>query len=156
MRNLVVKPWLVLSLIFLVGALSGAALTFAFAPHGPHPPGDKQMEHRWLDHLTTRLGLTPDQRSKIAPILDAASGQIHSVHRDEVDRVGRIFDETHTKILAVLTPDQQTEFKKIEKERQDDFSRHRRSWGEHGPNGGPPGHENSPPPDQPGPAGAVQ
>ena len=151
MKNFVLKPWVAMSLIFILGALSGAALTFALAPHGPHPPGDKQMEHRWLDHLSTRLSLTSDQRSKIAPILDAASGQFHSVHRDEVDRIGRIFDDVHGKILAVLTPEQQVEFKKMEHVRQDDFSRHRRSWGEHAPPpvNRPPDQDNGSPSDHP-------
>jgi Spy/CpxP family protein refolding chaperone len=156
MKSLVLRPWLVMTLIFVLGIVTGVALALTFAPHGPPPPGDKQMERHWLDHLTRRLHLTENQRAKIGPILEGASQQIRGVHREEVDRVGHIFDDVDARISTLLTPDQQSEFQKLKQERQDDFARHRRSWGERPPppiamppgeHTGPPGGEAPPPPE---------
>ena len=68
------KPWLVLAIIFIVGVVTGSALTIGLAPHFKHPPAPPQMKRHWMEYLTQRLDLTADQQAKIQPIVaDATS-----------------------------------------------------------------------------------
>ncbi len=73
------KPWLVLAVIFVVGVLTGSALTIGLAPifiaHAS--AGDSSRCRRTsMAHLTQRLNLTPDQQAKIQPILADARMRI--------------------------------------------------------------------------------
>lgn len=145
--SVVLKPWLVLAVIFFAGAVSGGALTFALSSHFMHPPGEDAMRTRWMTHLTQKLNLTPDQQAKIQPILSDAARRIQSEHRDEVDKMGQIFKETDDQIAAILTPEQNAELKKMQEEREKAFSGHTHFHGG-GPDGGGP-HE-MPPPGPPG------
>jgi len=110
------RPWLVLAVIFIAGAVTGAALTIGFASHWMQPPGAQQMRNNWMMHLTHRLNLTADQQAKIEPILADAGNQLQSLHRDEVEKVSQIMEKTNSQIAAILTPDQQAELQKMEKE----------------------------------------
>jgi Spy/CpxP family protein refolding chaperone len=147
----VLKPWLVLAVIFIAGALSGAALTMALAPHFMHPPGEAQMRTKWMTHLTQKLNLTPDQQAKIQPILEDAAKSIQSLHREEVGKVSQIFKSTDDQIAAILTPEQNAELKKMQAEREKAFPGHMHFHG--GPDGGPGGEPPHMPP--PGPPGAA-
>jgi protein CpxP len=76
-----------------------------------------------LDALTTRLKLTPDQQEKIKPILADRDTQMTALRGDQSasqdDRrakMMKIRTDTNDKINAVLTPDQQAEFKKMNDE----------------------------------------
>jgi Spy/CpxP family protein refolding chaperone len=130
------KPWVAMGLIFVVGIVTGAALTVGWRSEWAHPPGAKQMQDHWLGRLDERLHLTPDQETKIEPILTAASIQLKGLHRDEMDRIGKIFETTDAQISPLLTPDQQAEFEKMHEERH-----HLRHWGPRpGPEGPPPEH----------------
>jgi Spy/CpxP family protein refolding chaperone len=123
------KPWLLLAVIFIVGVLTGSALTIGLAPHFRHPPGAQQMRRLWMAQLVQRLNLTTDQQAKIQPIVADAETRIQSLHRDEVERGSQIFKAAHDQISALLTPGQQAELQKMESERKKRFSDHMRSWG---------------------------
>jgi len=155
-----VKPWLLLAVIFIVGIVTGWALTMGLAPHSNQPPGEQQMKTHWMMRLTNRLNLTADQQAKIEPIVTDAEDQIQSVHRDELGRTSQILEDANRQIAAILTPEQQVELKKMETEREKQFSGHMRSWAPRGgpgegPRGGPggmpprggPDGERMPPPD---------
>jgi len=148
------KPWLVLGIIFIVGIVTGSALTIALGSHFMHPPGEQQMKHHWMMHLTARLNLTPDQQAKIEPILTDATTKLQSVHRDEMGRGAQIFKAAHDQISALLTPEQKVELQKMESDREKMFSGHIRPWGppHEGPGGpfhGGPGGMMPPSPNAP-------
>jgi Spy/CpxP family protein refolding chaperone len=124
-----VKPWLVLAVIFVAGILTGAALTIGLGAHFMHPPGPRDMNRFWMAKLTRDLNLTPDQQSKIEPILADAATKIQSLHRDEVVRGSQIFKAANDQIAALLTPEQKVELQKIESDREKRFSEHLRPWG---------------------------
>jgi Spy/CpxP family protein refolding chaperone len=99
-----------------------AALVVAFlvtAPGGlaQKPSGNaKPVSHAdaHLATLSTKLTLTPDQKSKIKPILDGESAKIDTVKMDktlsDVNRKAKIKpirDDADKQIRTVLTPDQQ-------------------------------------------------
>jgi Spy/CpxP family protein refolding chaperone len=71
MTSLAARPWIILGLIFLLGAITGSLLTIGFGPR-PGPPGAQQMGSHWMRHLTERLKLSDDQQKQIEPwIMDA-------------------------------------------------------------------------------------
>ena len=142
-----VKPWLILGLIFAAGLITGAALTVALRSEWMRPPGAVQMQRHWMQYLTTRLDLTPEQQTKIETILSAAGAKLKQVHEDEVGRISGIFRDTDAQITPLLTADQKANFAKMELERQHDFSHHmHHGWREDGPPPGGPGPEGKPPP----------
>jgi Spy/CpxP family protein refolding chaperone len=149
------KSWLLLAVIFIVGVVTGAALTIGLGAHFRHPPGEQQMGRLWMTQLVQRLNLTADQQAKIEPILADAKTKIKSLHRDEVERGSQIFKAAHDQIAALLTPDQNVELQKMEAEREKMFSGHMRPWGplpggmhhHDGPDDGPMPPPPPPPPD---------
>jgi Spy/CpxP family protein refolding chaperone len=152
------KPWLVLAVIFIVGVVTGSALTIGLGSHFRHQPGAQQINRLWMAQLVQRLDLTADQQAKIQPILAEAKTDIQSLHRDEVERGSQIMKAAHDKISALLTPEQQAELQKMEAEREKMFLDHMRPWGPPREGAGGnyrhngPGDETMPPPSVPPPA----
>ena len=145
-----------MALIFGVGMVAGGSLVVAFHPEAPHnPPGVQQFKAHWMMHLSHRLNLTPDQQTKIAPIVAEAVDHIQSLHNEEIEKLGQIMDAANEKIEPILTPDQQAELKKMMSARRRDLPGHPRPWeGPHppGPGDGPEGafpHEGQQPPGPP-------
>ncbi len=123
------RPWLLMGLIFLVGALTGALLAVAFGPR-PGPPGPEEMRTHWMHHLTWRLHLTDDQQAKIQPIVFDAESQIQAAHRDDIARISSIMAAANSNIEKYLQPDQQAELKRMEDERRRMFEGHMRGPGD--------------------------
>ena len=96
------KPWLLLAVIFVVGVVTGSALTIGLGPRFMHAPGAQQMKRAWMAHLTQRLSLSEDQQTKIRPMIADADVKIHALHHDEIVRVSQIFKETDDQIAATL------------------------------------------------------
>ena len=124
-----VKPWLLLSVIFIVGILTGSALTIGLGPHFMRSPGELPMKRHWMEYLTQRLNLTADQQAKIQPIVADAETKIQAMHRDEVEHGSQIIKATNDQISALLTPEQKVELQKMESEREKMFLGHMRPWG---------------------------
>ena len=150
------KSWLLLGVIFIVGVITGSALTIGLGSHFMHQPGEQQMKRHLMAHLVNRLNLTADQQVKIHPIVADAETKIQSLQRDEVERGSQIFKAANEQISALLTPEQKVELQKMESEREKMFSGHMRPWGppHDGPgglrhHGGPDGDRMPPPPDAP-------
>jgi len=135
------KAWLFVALIFAAGVLTGVAVMLGHTSAWMRPPSPRQMQHHWIAHLTDRLDLTPDQQAKIEPILATAEQKIHGVHRDELNRMSAIFQETNGQITPLLTPEQQQKFAQMQQEGPSDFPYHHHFG--HGPD------DHGPPPDGP-------
>ena len=103
-----------------VGALALAGHAFA------EPQGEFGGRHGgWhgqgfaMGHLTKALNLSPDQQSKVQPLLDQARPQIIAIHKDAMEKTHAIIDKTMSQIRPVLTPEQQKKFDALQKARQD-------------------------------------
>jgi len=72
-----------------------------------------------LSHLTKSLNLTPDQQTKVQPLIDQARPQIIAIHKDAMEKTHAIIDKTMSQIRPMLTPDQQKKFDDLQKARQD-------------------------------------
>lgn len=109
-----------LTLIAVSGiALGGFAVVQAEDPAaGPHAWHHGSP----LDHITTDLNLTADQKAKVQPILDEAKPQIVAIHQDAMQKSKALMDSTMSQIRPLLTPDQQTKLDAIQKAHQDMIS----------------------------------
>jgi Spy/CpxP family protein refolding chaperone len=131
-----IKAWLLLGGIFVVGAITGSALTIGFGSHFIHQPGPPpQIQHLWMMQLVKQLKLTPDQKAKIRPILADAQAKIQSLQHEQIERGSQIFKEAHQQIAAILTPEQRVELQQLESEREEMFSNRMRPWGHEGQGG---------------------
>lgn len=145
-----VKPWLLIAVIFLAGAVTGAALTMVLGPFFRHSPSQTAI---WMQHLTQRLDLTPDQQAKIQPIVTDGVNQMQNVRKQQIEQMTKTIDAMNKAIAAILTPEQQEKLDKMEKEMDQNrdrmFPGHKHMW-DHGGPGGPPGgpgqHWQRPPP----------
>ncbi|MCX6599890.1 MAG: Spy/CpxP family protein refolding chaperone [Acidobacteria bacterium] len=117
---------------------------FAQGPGGPGGRGGRmdpaQMVERQVTDMKDRLKLTDEQAAKVKPIIEAQMKQMAELREkyprpepgnppseEMMTAMQKMREETNTKIAAVLTPEQQTEFKK--------FSSERRGMGPGGPGG---------------------
>ncbi len=113
-----VRAWILLALIFVVGGVTGAAITMVSFPLWHNTPGEQQRRAHWMAELTRRLSLTPQQQAQISPIVEDAERQIQAVHRDELGRVGGIFADAYAKMTPVLTAQQQPILADMQRESQ--------------------------------------
>lgn len=112
-----------------------ATTAFAQGPGGPGGRGGRmdptQMAERQITDMKDRLKLTDEQAAKVKPIIEAQMKQMAEMREkyprpepgnppseEMMTAMQKVREETNTKIAAVLTPEQQTEFKKFMSERR--------------------------------------
>ena len=87
-------------------------------------PGHGGAGH-WHGHafglrgITEKLDLTPDQQTKVQPILDAAKPQIATIHQEAMQKMHTVMNDTLTQIRPLLNADQQKKLDAIGKAHQD-------------------------------------
>jgi hypothetical protein len=64
------------------------------------------------------LNLTPDQKTKVQPILDQAKPQMAAIHQDAMQKSKAVMDSTMSQIRPLLTPDQQKKLDAVQKAHQ--------------------------------------
>jgi Spy/CpxP family protein refolding chaperone len=72
-----------------------------------------------LEHLTQSLNLTPDQQTKVQPIIDQAKPQIMAIHRDAMQKTQAVMDNAMSQIRPLLTADQQKKADDLRKAHED-------------------------------------
>jgi Spy/CpxP family protein refolding chaperone len=81
-----------------------------------------RRRNRWgnaMEHMTKNLDLTPEQQTKIQPILDQAKPQIIAARKESMEKMKAIRDNTRAQIRPLLTPAQQQKFDALQKARED-------------------------------------
>jgi periplasmic protein CpxP/Spy len=122
-NSILMKTKLNLLTIAAIGAIALAGYAFA-QPQG-ESDGPGHFRHGMhgqgfaLAHLTKSLNLTPDQQSKVQPLIDQARPQIIAIHKEAMEKTHAIIDKTMTQIRPMLTPEQQKKFDALQKARQD-------------------------------------
>ena len=103
-------------LVFVAGGLTGG---FIGAKHARHfflgPPDSHRLPERMREHLRRQLELTPDQLSRISPIIDQASSKLEAIRVESAQRVRATLEESHRQIAPELTPEQRVKLEKIER-----------------------------------------
>lgn len=78
------------------------------APGGGNDSHGGRGGHRAsLERITEELNLTPDQKTRIQPIIDQARPQIESIHREAMEKTRQVMENTFAQIRPMLTPEQQ-------------------------------------------------
>ena len=95
-----------------ISALSLGGLAIAQTPSGDNPAQQRRgqgggMRHSMLETMTDRLSLTPDQKTKVQPIIDQTNPQIQAIRRDAEQKIRGLVDNAVTQIRPILTPEQQ-------------------------------------------------
>ena len=102
-------------------ALGGFAMVEAQPGHG----GGGQWHGHGLQGLVGKLNLTPDQQTKVQPIIDQAKPQIAAIHQEAMQKMKAIMDSTTSQIRPLLTADQQKKLDDIQKAHQDMMNAHK-------------------------------
>jgi len=119
-------------LVFVAGAIAGAALGGFYARHlffDVHRTG--RMGDRMKQRLRTELRLTPEQVAKVSPIIDETTAQLRRIRRDTGQRVHELMMEAHKEIAVNLTDEQRQKLQQIEERHR--RGRHRRALRESAP-----------------------
>jgi Spy/CpxP family protein refolding chaperone len=147
------KPWkLVLLLIgiFLAGAVAGGFVTGRiWRPMPRRMPPDQWGQNR-LKVLSERLSLTPDQQTKLQPILQRDMDDLARIRNSSMTESRKIFERMEQDISTLLTPEQKEKFDEMNRERRERFQRMMRERGPGGPRH-PHGEEPDGPPPPPPP-----
>jgi len=72
-----------------------------------------------LHELTDKLNLTPEQQTKVQPILDQTKPQIAAIHQEAMQKMKTVIQGAVSQIRPLLTADQQTKLDTIQKAHQD-------------------------------------
>ena len=112
-------------LITLTAASAMMLATISIA-HAQNPaPKDysgNRPHHRWgngLEAMTESLDLTPEQQTKIRPILEQAKPQIAAIRQESRQKIKAIRDNVRLQIRPLLTPSQQQKLDAIHQARED-------------------------------------
>ena len=102
-------------LVFIAGGVTGAFFGASYAHqmffqsrhHG-------MMADRIRQRLRKELDLTPEQLTKISPIIDKEAGQLEQIRQETGQRVHGIIADAHQQIATNLTDEQRTKLKDFE------------------------------------------
>lgn len=70
---------------------------------------------RMLDKMTEKLELTDGQRAQVEQIFEQQRPKMEAIH----EQMKALREETDTQIKGVLTPEQLTQYEKMQKKRQE-------------------------------------
>jgi hypothetical protein len=103
---------------FLAGSATGAFFAIHQARHWRDDLGrpSHSIAERMRSRIKSHLDLTPEQMSKVDPILDHAAGELQKVRTDTGARVREVMDETNQALRPLLTDAQRTRLEKMEKD----------------------------------------
>jgi Spy/CpxP family protein refolding chaperone len=92
----------------------------------------EEWRKKAMDEYRTRLKLTDEQVAKLNSIYDETRARVHEVHEKQKPELDAIRKDQVIKFKSVLTPEQQVEYDKIRKEREE----HQKQIGERPPGPG--------------------
>jgi Spy/CpxP family protein refolding chaperone len=106
--------------IFLAGGGTGAFITWRTCQgRAAMPPSPVEIGARLRAQFQSRLDLTPEQVSKINPLIDQAMHRVEAIRTDTASHVFANVSNLHEQVLLVLTPEQKAKFEQLERERRD-------------------------------------
>jgi Spy/CpxP family protein refolding chaperone len=124
------KIWLVLIAVFILGSVTGAALTGLYRSRaGNDRPDRERVMRERFEKMRSELKLTEDQTTKVRAILDETRNEYRALRRALRPRFEEPRLKARGKIRALLTPEQQTKFDAMTAEQdakhnQDEKPRH--------------------------------
>lgn len=105
------KIWLVLIAVFLLGSVTGAALTGLYRSRASAGRGDRGGRHEQrFEKMRQELGLTDQQTAEVRSILDQTRNEYRTLREELRPRFEEPRMRARTKIRALLNADQQKKF----------------------------------------------
>jgi len=116
-----IKPVVGIILVFLLGAASGALVTYlvsqtrieSILSGGPHA-----REEVLLKRLTRQLDLDRQQREQVKAIIHETHEDMRQIRQKWHPQMEALLTDSQLRISALLRPEQQEKFKKIVAERK--------------------------------------
>jgi Spy/CpxP family protein refolding chaperone len=106
-----------LALVFVLGTALGAVLGYAFAHRSyAAPPAQLTAEQRRAqkrEQLAREVGLTAEQQTQVAAILDQAQTEYRAIHAVSDPQVDAVRQKSRDKIRQILNPDQKPKFEEF-------------------------------------------
>jgi len=101
------KIWLVLVVVFVLGSVTGAAITgfYHAMAHNTH-----STPHERMEKLRRDLNLTDEQMKSVSAILDETRNEYKQLKTELKPRFDEPRLKARTRIRALLTPEQQQKF----------------------------------------------
>ncbi|MFN2576487.1 MAG: hypothetical protein ABR607_02235 [Pyrinomonadaceae bacterium] len=105
--NTRLKVWLVLVVVFVLGSVTGAALTGLYRSHGSD---ERSSAKDRFEKMRRDLNLTEDQTKSVSTILDETRNEYRSLRAEMKPRFEEPRQKARTRIRALLTTEQQQKF----------------------------------------------
>lgn len=102
--------------VVILGVVALIVSAAALANEGGKKKQVQNKVQAELKKIDARLKLTPDQKTKVATLLDEQDGKLDALYAEIEPREDAIIKEYRGKIRGVLTPTQQAEWDKIKGE----------------------------------------
>jgi len=110
-----------LTALFLLGSVCGYATSGRLAPRANYPRSTQWAE-RWLEKRMAedfqRLAATPEQQEELRPIYHRLLNEFNAIQAESAEKVTDSFKRHGRDIWMQLTPEQRSEFQKLNQERR--------------------------------------
>lgn len=106
------KIWLVLVAVFVLGSVTGAALTGLYRSRasGDRPEARERAMHERFEKMRQELNLTEQQTTAVRAILDETRNEYRALKTELRPRFEEPRQKARARIRALLTPEQQQKF----------------------------------------------
>ena len=103
------KVWLVLVVVFVLGSITGAALTGLYRSRAGNSRSERNGHGRF-EKLRTELKLSDEQTKAVSAILDDARNEYRTLRSELRPRFEEPRQKARSKIRALLNQEQQQKF----------------------------------------------
>src|SRR6266550_4091740 len=105
------KIWLVLLVVFVLGSVTGAALTGLYRSRaGGGAEARERAMHERFEKMRSELSLTDQQTTSVRTILDETRNEYRALRTELRPRFEEPRMKARARIRALLTPEQQQKF----------------------------------------------
>jgi len=105
------KIWLVLVVVFVLGCVTGVALTGLYRSRASNGPESRERAmHERFEKMRTELNLTEEQTTSVRTILDETRNEYRALRTELRPRFEEPRQKARSRIRALLTPEQQQKF----------------------------------------------
>jgi Spy/CpxP family protein refolding chaperone len=106
------KIWLVLIAVFVLGSVTGAALTGLYRSRASsdRPEARERAMNERFEKMRSELNLTDQQTASVRTILDETRNEYRALRTELRPRFDEPRQKARTRIRALLTPEQQQKF----------------------------------------------
>jgi Spy/CpxP family protein refolding chaperone len=104
------KMWSLLLGVFVLGAVTGSALTGLYRSRASGPAARERAMHERFENMRRELNLTDEQTAAVRAIIDDTRNEYRALRAELRPRFEEPRQKARAKIRALLTPEQQQKF----------------------------------------------